>query len=302
MEEFEESEELVWPDSIEWPTPPPPPSRFDSLPNEILELIMSYLPPDEVVSLGAAYKRIDKLIDSNRRLFLYKKSKEDLLEAGSTSDEMRQLIAESRHLQKKLDTKLQILRYVRDLNPTAVLRSNCWFQFHSELQQKKVEILIDLAHDIYVTLGWHSNLILVQASTPEEAAEFATALALNKYDVHLSVGSSISRQTFARFRQKTDKFFVVVCNIGAFSMTGFPLLINFKPPKDVDDHLELQSLNPYNLHCVFDTGKKESFVVARAIMDRLKPHSIISGRRWYSTPNLLLRRSAYIARSKYHQF
>jgi hypothetical protein len=118
--------------------------------------------------------------------------------------------------------------------------------------------------------------------------------------VHLSVGSFISRQTFARFQQMNQKFFVVVCNIGAFSMTGFPMLINFKPPKDVDDHLELQSLNPYNLHCVFDTGKKESFVVARAIMDRLKPHSIISGRS--TPPNLLLRRSAYIARSKYHQF
>jgi hypothetical protein len=296
-------EEFAW-WQLEFHRDENPPSRFDGLPNEIVEHIMMFLPPDDVISLGYAYKRMDEIIDNNNRLSLYKKSKKELLRAGCLSDEVREHIAHSKYLEQQLQTKFQVLRSVPDLmfSPPYAVRSDCYFRFYSNLQQRKVALLLDLAARFNVSWGstGESKLILVQASNPDEAATFAAALSENSFDVHLSLGF-ISRQSWVEFHQKSTKFIVVVTKIGGnFLMTSFPLLVNFKPLQDVHAYLELHSMNPEVVYTYFDTNKKETFEVAGSILEHLEPHTKISGRSWDRTPKLQIHRSFYVARSKYN--
>jgi hypothetical protein len=55
--------------------------------------------------MASSYKRVDKLVDSNRILSLYKLSRQELLKAGGHDEEKREIISKNKFLQMKLTTR-----------------------------------------------------------------------------------------------------------------------------------------------------------------------------------------------------
>ena len=281
-----------------------PPSRFDRLPAEVIELILFLLPSEDVLAMANSFKRVNHIVDQNATLALHKKPAEDLVREASNKEEVCKCIRGSRNLLEKLSTKKTLCRQVPDIAyavGTICHITDCHFSFHSNWEKDRVRLLLDVAARVEV--GWEDNgsayLILVQAGNMTEANDFLAALQANHYDATLSWGW-MSRDRWMELFQKRSKFFLIVTKIGAnFNMTTFPALINFKPPSDVHDHLELHSLNPKKIYQFFQTIAQQDFQVAANIFDHLKPHCT---HRINPDPRkkLVVNRSFYITRAKYN--
>ena len=283
-----------------------PASRFDCLPPEVMEQILFLLPSEDVLSMADAYKRVNTIVDKNATLQLHKKSPEDLLREAADKEDVWKSLRGNGHLLKKLNMKKTLCRQVPDIAyavKSICHISDCYFSFHNNLWNERVRLLLDVAARVEV--GWESTgsayLILIQAGDMTEAHEFLAALKANNYDATLSWGWT-SRDRWMEFFQKRSKFFLIVTKIGGnFNMMSFPALINFKPPRDVHDHLELHSLNPTKIYSFFYTVDQQDFKVAADIQDHLRPHCKKPQRRDPDPrKKLVVNRSFYITRAKYN--
>ena len=65
-----------------------PPSRFDRLPAEVIELILFLLPSEDVLAMASSFKRVNKIVDQNATLALHKKPAEDLVREAANKEEV----------------------------------------------------------------------------------------------------------------------------------------------------------------------------------------------------------------------
>jgi hypothetical protein len=272
---------------------------FDRLPPEVIEKILFYLPLEDVLNLTAMYERFDRIVDNNRTLAYYKMSSADLLEAGRTSEDMRKIIAANNEIRKKLNRTMRIKRIVPDMRWVVPHSGRCdlSFVFHSNRPQELYRLVVEEAINVEVHPYNAVKMIVVLAHSGVQAQILLSHFVLKGFDVEIAL-DYLPPERVSGFREKRDKFILVTTQLHPHLTESYlPAIISLKTPANIEEHLEIHSLNPRSITSFHCTNAGSDYRVAAEIFGHMEKYRKVFGKPWAETPKLVVHRSSFTLRA-----
>lgn len=280
---------------ITWTSKPKDTLLFDLLPPEVMEIILLYLPHDDLMTMTEVDKRCYTLAKNSKVLRCHFYERPHLMKAAAYRKVVFEAVLANQNVRSYLNTTIRFVRHLPELlasSQRSITTSTFFFGFPS--RYAKLVYLLELAQK---KRSWfRSHVFVVVPESEDDGKWYADNLGCAGYEaVYFPVQNSTA--AFDEIAANRRKFFFIVKNLTHnFRRPSMTAIITFKKlPDSIDDYFEPHVLDPKELHTYVNITDKEQLLVAAKHVDFLE----FCGKRpiVYSRP-VTLRTSFYAQRNQ----